>query len=170
VVTKRAQMRRDHLQRPWLWLWRRMRLGLRARKVLGWPEICKLAHAFLWEYGYKRLKLAQFLGKLCVFLTCDSDSGAGAATTGTSTGAAVAELSAVDDNSGAPPFWLRCPTVGDAIWSWSPWAARKLEAKPGRRTTSRTRVGVNGTTSAENAFHSDQERKWWSRRDRATSH
>jgi hypothetical protein len=28
-----------------------------------------LAHAFLWEYSYKRLKLAQLLGQLCVFLT-----------------------------------------------------------------------------------------------------
>jgi hypothetical protein len=37
--------------------------------MLGWPEICKLAHAFLWEYSYKRLKLAQRLGQLDVFLT-----------------------------------------------------------------------------------------------------
>jgi hypothetical protein len=22
-----------------------------ARKVLGWPDRCKLAHAFLWEYS-----------------------------------------------------------------------------------------------------------------------
>jgi hypothetical protein len=41
-----------------------------ARKVLGWCKRCKLAHAFLWEYGYKRLKLAQLLGQLGVFLTC----------------------------------------------------------------------------------------------------
>jgi hypothetical protein len=40
-----------------------------ARKVLGWPKICKLAHAFLWEYSYKRLKLVQLLGQLGVFLT-----------------------------------------------------------------------------------------------------
>jgi hypothetical protein len=25
--------------------------------VLGWPKRCELAHAFLWEYGYQRLKL-----------------------------------------------------------------------------------------------------------------
>ena len=37
--------------------------------VLGWPERCKLAHAFLWEYSYKRLKLAQLLVQLGVFLT-----------------------------------------------------------------------------------------------------
>ena len=38
---------------------------LRARKVLGWPKRCKLAHAFLWEHSYKRLKLqAQLLGQL----------------------------------------------------------------------------------------------------------
>ncbi len=42
-----------------------------ARKVLGWPKRCKLAHAFLWAYSYKRLKLAQLLGQLGVFLTCD---------------------------------------------------------------------------------------------------
>jgi hypothetical protein len=29
---------------------------------------CQLAIAFLWEYGYKRLKLAQLLGQLGVFL------------------------------------------------------------------------------------------------------
>ena len=40
-----------------------------ARKVLGWPKICKLAHAFLWEYSLKRLKLAQLLGQLGAFLT-----------------------------------------------------------------------------------------------------
>ena len=40
-----------------------------ARKVSGWPKICKLAHAFLWEYSYKRLKSAQLLGQLGAFLT-----------------------------------------------------------------------------------------------------
>jgi hypothetical protein len=34
----------------------------RARKALGWPKICKLAHAFLWEHSYKGEKLAQLLG------------------------------------------------------------------------------------------------------------
>jgi hypothetical protein len=29
---------------------------------------CKLAHAFLWEYKYKELKLAQLLGQLGIFL------------------------------------------------------------------------------------------------------
>ena len=33
----------------------------------GWPKRCKLAHAFLWEYSYKRL--TQLLGQLGVFLT-----------------------------------------------------------------------------------------------------
>ena len=37
--------------------------------MLGWPKRCKLAHAFLWEYRCKRLKLAQLLGQLGVFLT-----------------------------------------------------------------------------------------------------
>jgi hypothetical protein len=41
-----------------------------ARKALGWPKRCKLTHAFLWEYCYKRLKFAQRLGQLGVFLTC----------------------------------------------------------------------------------------------------
>jgi hypothetical protein len=45
-----------------------------ARKVLGWPKRCKLVHAFMWEYGYKRLKFAQLLGQLGVFLTCDPAS------------------------------------------------------------------------------------------------
>jgi hypothetical protein len=30
----------------------------------------QVGHAFRWEDGYKRLKLAQFLGQLGVFLTC----------------------------------------------------------------------------------------------------
>jgi hypothetical protein len=42
---------------------------LRARKVLGWPKIWELAHAFPWECSYKRLKLAQLLRQLGVFLT-----------------------------------------------------------------------------------------------------
>jgi hypothetical protein len=29
-----------------------------------------LAHAFRWEYSYKRLELAQLLGQLGIFLTC----------------------------------------------------------------------------------------------------
>jgi hypothetical protein len=40
-----------------------------ARKVLGWSKRCKLAHAFLWKYSYKRLKLAQVLGQPGIFLT-----------------------------------------------------------------------------------------------------
>ena len=44
--------------------------GSEARKVLGWPKRRKLAHAILWEYGYKRLKLARLLGQLGAFLTC----------------------------------------------------------------------------------------------------
>ena len=36
------------------------------RKVLGRPKRRKLAHAFLWEYGHKRLKLAQLLRQLGV--------------------------------------------------------------------------------------------------------
>jgi hypothetical protein len=43
--------------------------GLYARKVLGWPKRCQLAHVFLWEYSYKRLELAQILGQLGAFLT-----------------------------------------------------------------------------------------------------
>ena len=42
---------------------------LRARKVSGRPKRCKLAHAFLWECSYKRLKTAQLLGQLGVSLT-----------------------------------------------------------------------------------------------------
>ena len=40
-----------------------------ARKMLGWPKRCKLAHAILREYCYERPKLAQLLGQLGVFLT-----------------------------------------------------------------------------------------------------
>jgi hypothetical protein len=37
--------------------------------VIGWPNRCKLAHAFLREYIYKKLKLAQLLGQLGILLT-----------------------------------------------------------------------------------------------------
>ena len=40
----------------------------RERYQVG-PNDAKLAHAFLWEYSYKRLKLAQLLGQLGVLLT-----------------------------------------------------------------------------------------------------
>ena len=46
----------------------RARHHLAARKLLGWPKRCKLAHAFLHEYSDKRLKLARLLGQLGVFL------------------------------------------------------------------------------------------------------
>ena len=42
------------------------------RKLLGWPKICKLARASLWEHSDKRLKLAQLLGQLGGFLTLGS--------------------------------------------------------------------------------------------------
>jgi hypothetical protein len=31
-----------------------LNVHLRTRKVLGWPKICKLAHALLWEYRCKQ--------------------------------------------------------------------------------------------------------------------
>jgi hypothetical protein len=40
-----------------------------ARKVSGWPRHRALAHAYLCEYGYTRLTLAQLLGQLGIFLT-----------------------------------------------------------------------------------------------------
>jgi hypothetical protein len=40
----------------------------RERCQIG-PRRCQLAPASLWEYSVKRLKLAQFLGQLGVFLT-----------------------------------------------------------------------------------------------------
>jgi hypothetical protein len=43
----------------------------RAREVLGWPKIFELAHAFLWEYSYKRLRLAQLLAPFGVFSHLD---------------------------------------------------------------------------------------------------
>ena len=41
----------------------------RARKVSGWPKWCKLAQTCLWEYSYKRLRLAQLLGQLGRFFS-----------------------------------------------------------------------------------------------------
>ena len=49
---------------------RRPRRALAARKLLGWPRTCKLAHACLWECIDKRLHLAQLLGQSGIFLTC----------------------------------------------------------------------------------------------------
>jgi hypothetical protein len=46
-----------------------LRIREQARKLLGWPKICKLAHAFRWEHSCKRLKLAQLLGQLWIVLT-----------------------------------------------------------------------------------------------------
>ena len=37
--------------------------------MLGRPERCQLSRALLWEYNYKRLKLAQRLDQLGGFLT-----------------------------------------------------------------------------------------------------
>ena len=46
-----------------------------ARKVSGWPKRYKLAHAFPWEYSYKRLTLAQLLGRLGALRTCSAAAG-----------------------------------------------------------------------------------------------
>ena len=45
--------------------------------VSDWHKICKLAHTFLWENSYKRLKLAQLLGQLGLFLALMGASGHG---------------------------------------------------------------------------------------------
>ena len=46
------------------------------REALARPKIGKLAHASLWEYSYKRLKLAQLLANLGSF-TLSHPSSAG---------------------------------------------------------------------------------------------
>ena len=54
--------------------------GTRERgKAFGWPRRCKSARAFLWECGCKRLKLAQLLGRLGVFLAGGTGFGVAAA-------------------------------------------------------------------------------------------
>jgi hypothetical protein len=58
--------------------------------VLGWPKICKLAHVFLWECSYKRLKLAQLLGQRGVFLTSWTGTAIVVGKTAVATGAALA--------------------------------------------------------------------------------
>ena len=40
--------------------------------MLGWPKRWSLAHALPWESSAKRLKLAQLLGQLGVFITLSS--------------------------------------------------------------------------------------------------
>jgi hypothetical protein len=42
--------------------------SLSARKLLGWPRRCKLAHALPREYSYKGLKLAQLLGQFSLLI------------------------------------------------------------------------------------------------------
>jgi hypothetical protein len=49
------------------------RAPLSEKKASSWPERCQLAYAFLWEYSYDRLVLAQLLGQLGVFLTLASE-------------------------------------------------------------------------------------------------
>ena len=44
-------------------------MHLARRKALCWPKTCKLAHAFMWGYIDKRLKLAQIMDKLGIILT-----------------------------------------------------------------------------------------------------
>jgi hypothetical protein len=56
---------------PLIWVWGG------SERVVKLAQKCKLAHAFLWEYSYKRLQLAQLLGKLAVFLTCVMDASMG---------------------------------------------------------------------------------------------
>jgi hypothetical protein len=46
-----------------------------TRKALGWSKRYQLARTFLWEHSYVRLKLAQRLGHLGVFLTCHPGAG-----------------------------------------------------------------------------------------------
>ena len=43
-------------------------LAQRSEKGVRSPKICKLANALLWKYSCRRLKLAQLLGELGVFL------------------------------------------------------------------------------------------------------
>ena len=61
-------MQHTHTLDPSPWVWSR------ARKVLGRPKGYEFAHAFLWEYIYKRLELAQLPGQLGVFLTWQKSS------------------------------------------------------------------------------------------------
>ena len=85
---------------------------LAAREVLGWSKRHKLAHAFRWEYSYIRLKLAQLLGQLGIFLTCQdpgcSTHGAGLATADVSVGSFVA------------PQWLAQHTAAVTVSVISP--------------------------------------------------
>ena len=37
--------------------------------MLGWPKVCQLAQAFLWECSCKLLQPAQLLGQFGIFLT-----------------------------------------------------------------------------------------------------
>jgi hypothetical protein len=46
-----------------------------ARKASGRPKRCTLAHAFRWKHSCERLKLAQLLGQLGVFLTLRPSAG-----------------------------------------------------------------------------------------------
>jgi hypothetical protein len=45
------------------------RTCLKREKVLGWPKRFELAHALRWECSYRRLRLAQLLGRHGVDLT-----------------------------------------------------------------------------------------------------
>ena len=45
-------------------IWQRLSPNHQSEKGVRLAQRYKLAHAFLWEYSYKRLKLAQLLGQL----------------------------------------------------------------------------------------------------------
>ena len=69
--------------------------------MLGWPKICKLTDAFLWEYSYKRLTLAQLLGQLGFFLTWMTWAPGPSAASATAAGGSWSRY--VRKGAGSPP-------------------------------------------------------------------
>ena len=65
-----------------------------------------MAHAFLWEYSYKRrLKLAQLLGQLRVFLTCSGRPGTTAVLASVMSASQMPPV--IDAGEDAPQYWGR---------------------------------------------------------------
>jgi hypothetical protein len=93
---------------------------LRVRKVLGWPQRCKLAHAFLRGYSYKRLKLVQLLGQRSVFLTWAPEGPSSRRASGESTsgGGIMCSGNAVIDSMIVPVVQIqRFGAAASGLWA-----------------------------------------------------
>ena len=82
--------------------------GAAATKASGWPERCARVRAFLRECSYKRLRLAQLLGRHGVFLTGATQNAPGRA--------AIASRGQAADRESRAARWAIAAEAGPAPW------------------------------------------------------